>query len=102
MLMSATTSQEVERLQALILHNPVTLNLLGGGADSAGTARGGEAGPGPGSSPEIEHFAVRCSRCCGCPALLVPRACAPLEGHCLRQVSSQTDAVVCRRALSGL
>ena len=65
MLMSATTSQEVERLQALILHNPVTLNLLGGGDGPAGTARGGEAGPGPGSSPETEHYAVRCSRCCG-------------------------------------
>ena len=64
MLMSATTSQEVERLQALILHNPVTLNLLGSSDGTAGTARGGEAGLGPGSSPEIEHYAVRCSRCC--------------------------------------
>ena len=29
MLMSATSSAEVDRLTALVLHNPLTLNLLG-------------------------------------------------------------------------
>lgn len=29
MLMSATSSEEVDRLTQLVLHNPVTLNLLG-------------------------------------------------------------------------
>ena len=31
MLMSATTSEDVKRLQALVLHNPVSLNLLDAG-----------------------------------------------------------------------
>eukprot|EP00983_Pelagomonas_calceolata_P070446 1150783-Pelagomonas_calceolata.AAC.8 len=40
MLMSATVSPEVERLTQMVLHNPITLNLI-----NAGTAQpGGEAG----------------------------------------------------------
>ena len=49
---------DVERLQKLVLHNPVTLNLLGSGR-TVGHSAGGEAGPGLGLAPEIEHFAVR-------------------------------------------
>jgi ATP-dependent RNA helicase DDX56/DBP9 len=59
--MSATTSEEVERLQKLVLHNHVTLNLLGGGSDDAD-----EAGPGPGSAAEIDHFCVLCDRHAPC------------------------------------
>lgn len=44
MLMSATTSDDVEALTKLVLHNPTTLNLLAppGGAAAAG----GEGAPG--------------------------------------------------------
>jgi hypothetical protein len=58
LLMSATSSAEVERLQKLVLHNPTTLNLLGNDADASGAA-----GPGPGSAAEIEHFHIACDRC---------------------------------------
>ncbi len=52
MLMSATTNADVERLQQLILHNPVQLDLLAAVPGSAdGLANG--AGPGPGSAAEI-------------------------------------------------
>ncbi|KAK9906356.1 hypothetical protein WJX75_000482 [Coccomyxa subellipsoidea] len=57
LLMSATSSAEVERLQKLVLHNPTTLNLLGNDADASGAA-----GPGPGSAAEIEHFHIACDR----------------------------------------
>ncbi len=62
LLMSATTNADVERLQQLVLHNPVQLDLLapeGGGA--AGRSEG--VGPGPGSAAEIEHFSVHCDPC---------------------------------------
>lgn len=55
--MSATSSEEVERLQKLVLHNPITLNLLGSDSDPSGAA-----GPGPGSAAEIEHYYVACDR----------------------------------------
>ncbi|BDA46069.1 ATP-dependent RNA helicase dbp9 [Coccomyxa sp. Obi] len=57
LLMSATSSEEVERLQKLVLHNPTTLNLLGGDSDPSGAA-----GPGPGSAAEIDHFYIACDR----------------------------------------
>ncbi len=56
MLMSATMNADVERLQKLVLHNPVTLNLLATG-DSE------KAAPGPGSAAEIEHFSIATDRC---------------------------------------
>jgi ATP-dependent RNA helicase DDX56/DBP9 len=63
MLMSATSSEEVERLQKLVLHNPVTLNLLqqpqdgpGGGTDGADAAGGGS-----GAASEITHFMTHCA-----------------------------------------
>jgi hypothetical protein len=62
MLMSATSNEDVERLQKLVLHNPIILNLLAP-ADAAPGARGGAAGAGPGSAAEIEHFSVHCDRC---------------------------------------
>ena len=45
MLMSATVSEEVEKLNKLILHSPVTLNLLDQGG---GGAAGGDLGAGSG------------------------------------------------------
>ena len=55
MLMSATMNDDVERLQKLVLHNPVTLNLL-----AAGNCE--KAGPGPGSAAQIEHFSIATDR----------------------------------------
>ena len=55
MLMSATMSADVERLQKLVLHNPITLNLLA----SKGS---GKADPAQGSPAEIEHFSVSTDR----------------------------------------
>ena len=41
MLMSATSNEQLEKLQQLVLHNPVTLNLLqvGGGEGRGGPGR---------------------------------------------------------------
>lgn len=74
MLMSATTSEDVEQLQKLVLHNPTTLNLLSsppgaaGGAGAAGGegADGGGAGGlgegGSGAASEIRHFHYPCAK----------------------------------------
>lgn len=64
-LMSATISDDVERLQKLVLHNPITLNLLHTNAAAAPGAPG--AAPtalsqGSGVSASIEHFAVVCAK----------------------------------------
>ena len=59
MLMSATTNADVERLQQLILHNPVQLDLLAPAAHAPDGA-GGAAEPGPGSAAKIAHFCIRC------------------------------------------
>eukprot|EP00955_Chlamydomonas_euryale_P094381 364852-Chlamydomonas_euryale.AAC.3 len=51
--MSATVSEDVERLTKLVLHSPVVLNLLNVGASLAS---------GSGSAVEIEHFAYDCAQ----------------------------------------
>ncbi|PSC74391.1 DEAD-box ATP-dependent RNA helicase 16 [Micractinium conductrix] len=56
MLMSATSSAEVDRLTALVLHNPLTLNLLGQATGEAGAATAAAAAGG--AAAEIEHFRV--------------------------------------------
>ena len=63
--MSATSSEEVERLQKLVLHNPTTLNLLGSDSDPSGAA-----GPGPGSAAEIDHYYIACDRHALLPCML--------------------------------
>lgn len=75
LLMSATSSAEVEQLQQLILHNPVTLNLLsvtsqgaaGAAAGAGKAAAAADAGVGlgaggAGSAAEISHFSLSCSK----------------------------------------
>ncbi|KAF8061904.1 RH16 [Scenedesmus sp. PABB004] len=70
LLMSATSSAEVEALQALVLHNPITLNLLAPGGAGAGEpgAAGGEPAAaglgdgGAGSAAEISHWRYECAR----------------------------------------
>ncbi|PNW75448.1 hypothetical protein CHLRE_12g526850v5 [Chlamydomonas reinhardtii] len=76
-LMSATSSDDVERLQKLVLHNPITLNLAAAGAGAAGTGAGAEEGvegggaaerdggslaSGSGISADIQHFYMECPR----------------------------------------
>ncbi len=57
LLMSATTSADLERLQALVLHNPLALDLLA--LPDADAAAGAAAGTG--SAIEIEHFSLPCA-----------------------------------------
>ncbi|GLC37850.1 hypothetical protein PLESTB_001483000 [Pleodorina starrii] len=73
-LMSATVSADVERLQKLVLHNPINLNLTAAGAGKAGkadAAAGGVGGEGrdgtslasgSGVSADIQHFYMQCPR----------------------------------------
>lgn len=53
--MSATSSQEVEQLQKLVLHNPIQLNLL---ADSAAAGGDGDLAEGSGVSSTITHWSM--------------------------------------------
>lgn len=71
MLMSATTSEDIEQLTKLVLHNPTTLNLLAtpGGGDAGAGGKGGEAGGagglaggGSGAAAEISHFYYPCTK----------------------------------------
>ena len=55
MLMSATTSEDVDRLQALMLHNAVVLAV----AAPPGAAG---VGAGAGTATEIEHFRIDCHK----------------------------------------
>ncbi|GAX72585.1 hypothetical protein CEUSTIGMA_g41.t1 [Chlamydomonas eustigma] len=57
MLMSATVSEDVERLHKLILHSPVTLNLFD--TDGSG-ATIGDLASGAGTASEIDHFSFEC------------------------------------------
>ncbi len=73
--MSATSSPDVERLQKLVLHNPVALNLTGqgqgqgqGGAEGDAAARDGAAlASGSGVSADIQHFYIQVGRGEGAP-----------------------------------
>lgn len=53
MLMSATTSEDVDRLTKLVLHNPLALNLLSASGIGAAGAEGA-AGALAGCEPEQE------------------------------------------------
>ncbi|GFR43951.1 hypothetical protein Agub_g5092, partial [Astrephomene gubernaculifera] len=68
-LMSATVSPDVERLQKLVLHNPISLNLTQGGAgagaaggEGAEARDGGSLASGSGVSADIKHFYIQCPR----------------------------------------
>ncbi|GFH26377.1 uncharacterized protein HaLaN_24519, partial [Haematococcus lacustris] len=59
LLMSATVSSEVERLSRLVLHNPVTLNLLHSGLQGPGLEAGQQGqslAKGSGIPASIEHY----------------------------------------------
>ena len=70
--MSATTNADVEGLQQLILHNPVTLDLLAPAARAPGGAECA-AEQGPGSAAEIAHFCIRCDPCAPPAPLASPK-----------------------------
>ena len=60
LLMSATSSADLERLQALVLHNPLELDLLAL-SEAEAAAAGGGAGGAAGAATEIEHFSLPCA-----------------------------------------
>lgn len=59
LLMSATSSEDVQRLTKLVLHSPATLSLLGA---VAGAGAGAAAGDVSGAAAEIRHCALHCER----------------------------------------
>lgn len=63
--MSATTNDSVEELKKLVLHNPVTLDLLQ--SDATGEQDKAVARDSLGSAAEIRHHAIQCPRSCPCP-----------------------------------
>lgn len=60
MLMSATTNESMEELQKLVLHNPITLDLLQACEGEGGIENG--AATSLGSAAEIQHFCIQCPR----------------------------------------
>lgn len=60
MLLSATTNDSVQKLEKLILHNPVVLDLLHTSALDAAQQTNGEVETSQESS--IDHFRISCSR----------------------------------------
>lgn len=58
MLMSATTSEDVQRLQKLVLHNPTVIDCTEHGADATDLAASNAAG----TSSQIQHYSIQCNR----------------------------------------
>ena len=58
MLMSATTSEDVQRLQKLVLHNPTVIDCTEHGADATDLAASNAAG----TSSRIQHYSIQCNR----------------------------------------
>ena len=54
LLLSATTNAELERIQSLVLHNPVRLNLNSGGCHTQTSGEGW-----PIRMPRIEHYIIK-------------------------------------------
>lgn len=67
MLMSATTSDDLDRLTKLVLHNPIALDLLAAGGDVGN--EGGNATH-VGSAAEISHFKIDLPAACGSGGVL--------------------------------
>ncbi len=58
MLMSATTSEDVQRLQQLVLHNPTAVDCTDNGSEANDMAGSNAAG----TSSQIQHFSIQCDR----------------------------------------
>ncbi len=73
LLMSATTSEDVQRLQKLVLHNPTVIDCTDQGAEANDLAGSNAAG----TSSQVQHFSVQRDRLgtrVHCVAML-PQAC---------------------------
>ena len=68
MLMSATTNEDVQRLQRLVLHNPTVIDCTEHGADATDMAGSNATG----SSLHIQHYSIQCDRLAAPCCLLVP------------------------------
>ncbi|DBA98784.1 TPA: hypothetical protein ACH3X1_014549 [Trebouxia sp. C0004] len=58
LLMSATTSEDVQRLQQLVLHNPTVIDCTDQGSEANDMAGSNAAG----TSSQIQHFSIHCDR----------------------------------------
>ncbi len=58
LLMSATTSEDVQRLQQLVLHNPTVIDCT----DNASEANDMAGSNAAGTSSQIQHFSIQCDR----------------------------------------
>ena len=58
LLMSATTSEDVQRLQKLVLHNPTVIDCTDHGSETSDMAGSNAAG----ASAQIQHFSIQCDR----------------------------------------
>ena len=72
LLMSATTSEDVHRLQQLVLHNPTVVDCTDTGSEANDMAGSNAAG----TSSQIQHFSIQCDRS------------APTAGCCSSGVST--------------
>lgn len=58
MLMSATTSEDVQRLQKLVLHNPTVIDCTDQGSQANDLVTSNAAG----TSSQIQHYSIHCNR----------------------------------------
>ncbi len=58
LLMSATTSEDVRRLQQLVLHNPTVIDCTDHGSEANDFLCSNAAG----TSSQIQHFSIQCDR----------------------------------------
>lgn len=93
--MSATTSEDVQRLQKLVLHNPTVIDCTEHGPGANDLAATNAAG----TSSNIQHYSIQCNR-------LVTHLCIyylVLVLHCIlllsqsMQMSQQYVIQVCNR-----
>ena len=56
--MSATTSEDVQRLQKLVLHNPTVIDCTEHGSGATHLAVSNAAG----ASSQIKHYSIQCNR----------------------------------------
>lgn len=96
MLMSATSSEDVDRLTKLVLHNPLALNLLGAATGGGEVRARGSCGLGCGPSdhagaaqPAGAQPAVSCNEVCAAASWLAGEA---LGGEGIERASERTQA----------
>lgn len=90
--MSATTSEAVEALQQLVLHNPITLNLLSEGAQGGQEAQGLKEGSG--EAQPCTHAAARLKGCVGSPGYHTVQVTAWKRGEPLAANTAATTTAI--------